>query len=125
MWRPWCCRAAATSPAPATRSPTRSSAIPGDNVLDGQGGADVLTGSAGNDTYMCHVGEANGDTVLDFAGNEAAVGDSLQFVGYGAGATFTNIDATHWQVNFSGGVLHETVTFLNGASIDPTDVLFS
>jgi hypothetical protein len=87
----------------------------------------VLTGNAGNDTFVFHMGQANGDTVVDFAGNGAAAGDSLSFVGYGAGATFTNIDATHWQINYSVGMgtSHETITFLNGASIDQTDVLFS
>ena len=69
--------------------------------------------------------EASGDTVFDFAGNGAATGDSLQFVGYGPGATFTNIDATHWQVNFNSGSQHEVITFSNGASIDATDFLFS
>jgi hypothetical protein len=33
--------------------------------------------------------------VVDFAGNGAAAGDLLEFVGYGAGATFTQNDATH------------------------------
>ena len=61
---------------------------------------------------------------MDFAGNGAAAGDSLQFVGYGPGATFTNIDATHWQVNFNGGASHEIITFMNAASIDPTDYAF-
>jgi Ca2+-binding RTX toxin-like protein len=84
----------------------------------------VLTGNAGNDTFVFHVGEADGDTVIDFAGNGAGAGDSLQFVGYGSGATFTNIDATRWQVNYNSGASHEIITFTNGASIDPTDVLF-
>jgi Ca2+-binding RTX toxin-like protein len=96
----------------------------GDNTLDGGAGADLLTGNAGNDTFVFHVGEADGDTVVDFAGNGAGAGDSLQFVGYGAGATFTQNDATHWQVNYNGGASHEVITFTNGASIDPTDVLF-
>jgi Ca2+-binding RTX toxin-like protein len=96
----------------------------GDNMLDGGAGADVLTGNAGNDTFVFHAGEANGNVVVDFAGNGAAAGDSLQFVGYGPGATFTNIDATHWQVNYNGGASHEVITVMNGASIDPTDVLF-
>src|SRR5262249_53514968 len=61
----------------------------GNNVLDGAGGPDVLTGDAGNDTFVFHAGQANGDTVVDFGGNGAAAGDSLQFVGYGPGATFT------------------------------------
>jgi endoglucanase len=97
----------------------------GDNTLDGAGGADVLMGNAGNDTFVFHVGQAAGDTVADFAGNGAGPGDSLLFVGYGPGATFTNIDPTHWQVNYNGGSLHEIVTFMNGASIDSSDVLFS
>ena len=66
---------------------------------------------------MFIIGQANGDAVVDFAGNGASAGDSLQFVGYGAGATFTNIDATHWQVNFNGGASHEVIAFSNGASI--------
>ena len=81
-------------------------------------------GNAGNDTFVFNIGQGNGDTVVDFAGNGAAAGDSLQFVGYGAGATFTNIDATHWQVNYNGGASHEIITFMNGASIDPTDFVF-
>jgi Ca2+-binding RTX toxin-like protein len=96
----------------------------GANVLDGQGGADVLTGNAGNDTFVFIVGQGNGDTVVDFAGNGATAGDSLKFVGYGAGATFTNIDATHWQINYNGGASHETIAFMNGASIHATDWVF-
>jgi len=96
----------------------------GDNRLDGGFGADVLTGNAGNDTFVFRQGQGNGDAVVDFAGNGGAAGDSLNFVGYGA-ATFTNIDATHWQVNFNGGASHEVITFMNGASIDLTDYLFS
>jgi Ca2+-binding RTX toxin-like protein len=96
----------------------------GNNLIDGRGGADVLTGGAGNDTFFFKAGEANGDTVVDFAGNGAAAGDSLQFSGYGAGATFTNIDATHWQVNYNGGASHDVITFSNGASVDPSDFTF-
>jgi Ca2+-binding RTX toxin-like protein len=96
----------------------------GNNTLDGQGGADILTGNAGNDTFVFHVGQANGDTVVDFAGNGAAAGDSLLFVGYGPGANFTNIDATHWQINFNGGASHDVITFSNAAAIDVTDFLF-
>jgi Ca2+-binding RTX toxin-like protein len=98
----------------------------GDSTLNGGAGADTLTGNAGNDTFVFVIGQANGDAVVvDFAGNGAAAGDSLHFIGYGAGATFTNIDLTHWQVNYNGGGSHEIITFMNGAAIDPTDVLFS
>ncbi len=51
-------------------------------------------------------------------------GDTLKFSGYGAGATLSRNDATHWQVDFNGGASHEVITFLNGASIDASDVLF-
>jgi len=96
----------------------------GDNLIDGGGGADMLTGNVGNDIFVFHMGEGNGDMVADFAGNGSAAGDLLRFVGYGTGATFTNIDATHWQVNYNGGTQHEIITFMNGAPIDPTDVVF-
>jgi Ca2+-binding RTX toxin-like protein len=96
----------------------------GDNVLDGQGGGDVLTGNAGDDTFVFDVGQANGDTVVDFAGNGSAAGDLLEFVGYGAGASFTNIDAVHWQVNYDSGAAHEIIAFMNGAAIEPSDVVF-
>jgi Ca2+-binding RTX toxin-like protein len=96
----------------------------GNNTLDGGAAADMLTGNAGDDTFLFHAGEAAGDVVVDFAGNGAGAGDSLQFVGYGAGATFTNIDATRWQVNYNSGGSHDVITFLNGASIDATDFSF-
>jgi Ca2+-binding RTX toxin-like protein len=96
----------------------------GNDTLDGQGAADVLTGNAGNDTFVFIIGQANGDAVVDFAGNGAGAGDSLQFVGYGTGATFTQNDATHWQVNYNGGTSHEIITFSNGAPIDASDFNF-
>jgi Ca2+-binding RTX toxin-like protein len=96
----------------------------GDNVLDGGALADTLMGNAGNDTFKFQMGQGNGDTVVDFAGNGAAAGDSLLFSGYGVGATFTNINATQWQVNYNGGSSHDIITFSNGASIDATDFSF-
>lgn len=56
------------------------------NVLDGRGGVDVLYGGAGNDTFYFRKGEVNGDTVADFTGAGAAVGDQLVFSGFGAGS---------------------------------------
>ena len=96
----------------------------GDNTLDGGAGADRLIGNAGNDTFVFNVAEATGDIVIDFSGNGTAGGDSLQFVGYGVGAAFTQNDATHWQIDFNGGSSHEVITFLNAASIDVSDILF-
>ena len=45
------------------------------NVLDGGAGADLSTGSGGDDTFVFRRGQANGDTVTDFAGNGAGAGD--------------------------------------------------
>jgi Ca2+-binding RTX toxin-like protein len=100
----------------------------GNNTLDGGAGADVLTGNAGNDTVVFHAGQANNDTVVDFAGNGAAAGDSLQFAGFGTaaqGATFTQIGATNqWQIHSGLDGHNEIVTFSNGAAIDASDFLF-
>jgi hypothetical protein len=84
----------------------------------------VLTGDAGDDTFVFHAGQADGDTVVDFAGNGALAGDSVRLIGYGPGATFTNIDATYWQVNYNGGASHEIIAFQNGAAVDASDVVF-
>jgi hypothetical protein len=96
----------------------------GDNTLNGGAGADVLVGGAGNDAFVFNVGQANGDTVADFAGNGATPGDSLHFIGYGPGASFTNIDAAHWQVNYNGGASYDVITFMNGTGINAQDVTF-
>ena len=96
----------------------------GNDTLDGGKGIDALTGGPGNDTFVFYKGEANGDLVFDFAGNGAGTADVLHLIGYGAGATFTNIDAHHWQVNYDAGQ-HEIITFSNAAVINPGDVLFS
>jgi Ca2+-binding RTX toxin-like protein len=86
------------------------------DTIDGGAGADVLTGGPGADLFIFHAGEANGDVVKDF--NEVS-GDRLQFIGYGEDATFTKIDATHWQIG------DETITFSNAPIITPGDYVFS
>lgn len=93
----------------------------GANLLDGRGGADMLYGYGGNDTFFFRMGEANGDVVVDFAGNGTAAGDRLLFADYGAGATFTQDDATHWQIDYNAGAAHEVITFSNAATIHATD----
>ena len=52
-------------------------------MIDGRGGNDELFGNAGNDTFVFVAGQANGDSIDDFAGNGASLGDDLMFVGYG------------------------------------------
>jgi hypothetical protein len=84
----------------------------------------VLQGNGGNDTFVFGAGQTNGDVILDFAGNGAALGDSLRFERFGPGATFTNVDATHWQITYDDGASHEIITISNGASIDASDFIF-
>jgi hypothetical protein len=94
----------------------------GNNSLDGSASADSLTATPA--TTRCVQHQGNGDTVNNFAGNGAAAGGVLQFVGYGVGASFTTIDAKHWQVNYNGITQHDIITFLNGTPIDTTDYSF-
>jgi Ca2+-binding RTX toxin-like protein len=96
------------------------------NVIDGGDLGDTLTGNGGNDIFQFHAHEANGDAVVDFTGNGAAAGDTLVFSGYGPGATFTQMDAQNWQVNYNenGVMYHDVISFLNLPTIDPTDYSF-
>jgi len=61
----------------------------GADTLNGGGGVDYLFGGAGGDSFAFNLGQANNDTVVDFS-----AGDHLDFFGYGAGATLTQIGAT-------------------------------
>jgi Ca2+-binding RTX toxin-like protein len=92
------------------------------NTLDGGGGADRLTGGGGPDSFIFRRGEANGDVVTDLTSVGNHLQDRLAFIGYGPGATFTQIDSTHWQINYDGNTHHEVITFLNAPVINPTDV---
>jgi Ca2+-binding RTX toxin-like protein len=94
------------------------------NRITGGGGADLLAGNGGNDTFVFTPGAANGDQIVDFDGAGAGSGDVLEFSGYGAGATFTQLDTTHWQVNYNGNTQHDVITFQNGAAVHPSDVVF-
>src|SRR5262249_46304744 len=97
-----------------------------DNVLNGAAGVDTLTGGTGNDPFVFHVGESNGDTITDFA-SVAGNHDHLVFLNFGLvsdGASFVQLDATHWRVSDGGGFFQETIVIANGATINPADVTF-
>jgi Ca2+-binding RTX toxin-like protein len=105
----------------------------GTNTIDGGAGVDVLTGGGGNDNFVFHRGEANGDTITDFMGN-GETGDHLTFVGYGpaskggtnpSGATLTEVDATHWSINSADGLTHDIITIANGVHLHANDYLFA
>src|SRR5262245_60022422 len=99
----------------------------GDNILNGEAGADTLTGFAGNDAFIFDAGEANGDAIADFAGNGAAAGDALQFTGFGTaagGASFTQVNATEWQIHSGLDGHNEIIVLTNGASVNAADFAF-
>lgn len=94
----------------------------GNDTLTGGQGTDTLQGSGGNDMFVFTLGEANGDRVTDFAGNGASAGDTLMFVGYGAGATLSNV-GDQWTITHAGG--SETFTLAGVTSLDTSDYLFT
>ena len=95
----------------------------GNDVLDGGLGLDILTGSSGNDSFVFSKGEADGDSITDFYGYGAAVGDTVRFVGYGAGSTLTATGmANVWQI--TDGVDQQVEFITVSGAIYPTDILF-
>jgi len=99
----------------------------GADLINGGAGGDTLQGDAGNDTFVFATGEANGDNVLDFAGNGAAAGDGFRFTGFGSaaqGATFTQLNATQWQIHSGLDGHNEVITLANAAAVDVSDFIF-
>ncbi len=97
------------------------------NVLNGGGGADVLSGLGGNDTFVFQARLAHGDSVYEFAGNGAGAGDVLRFVGYGTvaeGATFHQLTATTWEIGSADGTVHDIITLVGGPTVDFSDLVF-
>jgi CSLREA domain-containing protein len=99
----------------------------GADVLDGGADADFLTGGTLNDVFRFVRGQAQGDVVMDFAGNGSAAGDRLEFRGYGTAAqsaSLVQIDATTWRVSSADGLTAEVITFANGAVVHSSDWSF-
>jgi len=99
----------------------------GVDVIDGGAGADLLLGNDDADTFVFRAHEADGDTIVDFAGQGGVLGDNLKFIGYGTaaqGASFVKLDATHWQINSADGTIHDIITLANAATVDATDYIF-
>ena len=97
----------------------------GANTLDGGLGSDKLKGGSGNDIFVFHAGEAAGDVVSDFFSNGTLLGDTLQFMGFGAGATFMQVGATDsWSILYNGGVSNETIQLVGVLSLSADDYAF-
>ena len=98
----------------------------GNNVINGGGGADILVGGGGNDRFVFSAGQANGDTITDFVGNNG-LADTLDFMGFGTtanGATFTQLNASQWQIHSALDGHNEIVNFANNAGLSPNDFHF-
>ena len=91
----------------------------GNDTFNGGGEADFLVGGAGIDVFLFTRTQANGDTVTDFTPGT----DHIGFIGYGAGS-FTQLNATQWQVVSQDGLTAETINFSNGAQVQAADFLF-
>ncbi len=63
----------------------------GNNLLDGQGGADSMTGGAGNDTYVV---DNVGDTVTEGAGGSSGTDLVQSSLSYTLGANVENLTLT-------------------------------
>jgi Ca2+-binding RTX toxin-like protein len=83
--------------------------LAGNDILTGGKGTDILTGGRGSDTFVFVAGEANGDTITDMRGR-----DNIEFRGYGTNGTFTQIDATHWEIGYEGNTHAPDVITING-----------
>jgi Ca2+-binding RTX toxin-like protein len=97
----------------------------GNDALVAFNSGDFLTGGAGNDTFVFHHGDGGQSTVTDFGADGA---DQLVFLGYGSaadGASFVQVDATHWSVNSADGLAHDVIAFSNAAAIHAYDYLFA
>jgi len=96
------------------------------NILDGGAGADLLSGGLGNDVFVFRPGEAAGDSVQDFFGNGVGVGDVLNFLGFGAGASLVEVGATDfWSILYDGGSQSETIQLVGVTSLATGDYLFA
>jgi Ca2+-binding RTX toxin-like protein len=93
----------------------------GTDTLNGGAGADSLVGASGNDLFVFARGEAQGDSVQDFV-----LGDHLQFSGYSAGSTITQVvgSATDWLVKDLATGVSELIHLTNGYALTASDYVF-
>ena len=79
----------------------------GDNALDGGAGADVSPAMPATTPSCSTSGRATATRSWTSPATARRRGFACSSSAYGAGATFTNIDATHWEVNYNGGASHD------------------
>ena len=94
----------------------------GDDTLEGGAGADRLTGGGGADRFVFARGEAQGDSIRDFA-----AGDVIALVGYSAGSRLVSLggSTTEWKVTDAASGVSEVFTLENGYALGAGDFLFA
>ena len=96
----------------------------GSDALVGFHGGDVLAGGGGDDTFVFHRSGGSGSEITDFD----SASDHLVFLGYGSeaeGASFTQVDDTHWSVTSADGLVHDVIAFTDAAAIHAHAYLFA
>jgi len=94
----------------------------GGDMINGGALGDRLWGDVGNDVFIYFAGQAEGDIIYDFTGAGKAGGDTLQFTGYGPGATLTYDAGTQlWTVASADNSLHESFTIVGVTSLIASD----
>lgn len=93
----------------------------GSDTLSGDNGADTFEGLSGDDVFILGLGHTGGDRIVDFTGNGSSAGDVLRLVGFGVGASLSNV-GDQWTVTYTGG--SETFTLVGVTSLDPSDYVF-
>ena len=96
----------------------------GNDRLDGGAFADEMSGGAGNDIFVLTLGEISGDSILDFVGNGASLGDSLLLQGFGDDASLGNAGDL-WTVFYDDGASSETFQIAGVTSLASGDYLFA
>ncbi len=82
---------------------------------------DLYAGGADKDTFILMRGDANDDTIQDFA-----KGDRIQLLGYSGGSTLTKVagSATDWIVTDGVSRTAELLHLSNGYALKTGDFLF-
>ena len=93
------------------------------NLLVAGAGAETLHGSDGADRFVFQAGQASGDMIVDFTSGI----DTIDLIGFGSpaqGATFTQLNATDWQITPAGSSTGELLHIANAAPISAADIHF-
>ena len=97
----------------------------GNNLLDGGGAADTLTGNAGNDIFFFTPAKRMATTSRTSKAT-ARRRELLRFSGFGTaaqGATFTDIGANQWQIDSGLDGHNEVITLANSATVHTSDFI--